>query len=372
MNLFKQNGHWWVNFTDADGARRRKPTHVRVGGQAEALRATEEATRIVGLALAGAVVKVGTLAPTLGITLGRTYSDVWEGTKSAHIMRYTVARVSREIGHKPITEVTYEFLRDYCKGLVKEEYAHATINRRMSCVGVALREALRRGEITRKPDVPHYKEANTKDRYMTSEEEARVFDWLGRKGVVQALDPADGSEEWTFIHAFASLLIDTGLRFSEALKFTLVDGQAVVTDGKTKAATRRVPLTERAHVGALYLAGSPLYAELAADPRPKAAWDYVAHRWARVTRECRCPDVTLHILRHTCASRLVQRGVNLYVVKEWLGHSSVKVTERYAHLAQDSLSHALAALEGRPVGVPSSPSGEVTTCHATTPIRETL
>jgi len=42
---------------------------------------------------------------------------------------------------------------------------------------------------------------------------------------------------------------------------------------------------------------------------------------------------------------LVQRGVSLYVVKEWLGHSSIKVTERYVHLAQGNLSGALAALE---------------------------
>ena len=81
-----------------------------------------------------------------------------------------------------------------------------------------------------------------------------------------------------------------------------------------------------------------------------------------------CPDVTLHILRHTCASHLGQRGVNLYVVKEWLGHSSIKVTERYAHLSQGNLSGALAALEQRPVLV--SPIGECTSGHDTTPLRE--
>lgn len=39
-----------------------------------------------------------------------------------------------------------------------------------------------------------------------------------------------------------------------------------------------------------------------------------------------------HILRHTFASRLVQEGVSIYKVSKWLGHSSVRVTEIYAHL----------------------------------------
>jgi integrase len=56
-----------------------------------------------------------------------------------------------------------------------------------------------------------------------------------------------------------------------------------------------------------------------------------------------------HDLRHTCASWLVQAGVPLYDVRAWLGHSSIKVTERYAHLAPDQHDRALAALELLPL-----------------------
>lgn len=42
-----------------------------------------------------------------------------------------------------------------------------------------------------------------------------------------------------------------------------------------------------------------------------------------------------HVCRHTCASWLVQAGVPLYDVRRQLGHSSMAVTERYAHLAPD-------------------------------------
>lgn len=44
-------------------------------------------------------------------------------------------------------------------------------------------------------------------------------------------------------------------------------------------------------------------------------------------------EVTLHTCRHTFASWLVQEGVPLYKVSHWLGHSSIEVTEQYAHLA---------------------------------------
>ena len=56
-------------------------------------------------------------------------------------------------------------------------------------------------------------------------------------------------------------------------------------------------------------------------------------------------EFILHALRQTCASRLVNAGIDLYVIKEWLGHSSIQVTERYAHLAPQKLAHAALKLE---------------------------
>ena len=52
-----------------------------------------------------------------------------------------------------------------------------------------------------------------------------------------------------------------------------------------------------------------------------------------------------HALRHTCASRLVQRGVSLLVVKEWMGHKSIVTTQRYSHLAAQNLFDAARVLE---------------------------
>ena len=56
-------------------------------------------------------------------------------------------------------------------------------------------------------------------------------------------------------------------------------------------------------------------------------------------------EFIMHALRHTCATRLVNRGIDLYVVKEFLGHSTIQVTERYAHLSPDKLAHAAEILD---------------------------
>ena len=56
--------------------------------------------------------------------------------------------------------------------------------------------------------------------------------------------------------------------------------------------------------------------------------------------------VVFHTLRHTFASWLVQRGVPLYNVSQLMGHKSIQMTMRYAHLAPDTQKAAPMMLEG--------------------------
>ncbi|HBT88148.1 site-specific integrase [Desulfobacter sp.] len=60
--------------------------------------------------------------------------------------------------------------------------------------------------------------------------------------------------------------------------------------------------------------------------------------------------VVFHTLRHTYASWLVQKGEPLYTVKELMGHSDIKMTERYAHLANTNLENAVSKLDGIKIG----------------------
>jgi integrase len=61
---------------------------------------------------------------------------------------------------------------------------------------------------------------------------------------------------------------------------------------------------------------------------------------------------TIHTLKHTFASRLVQAGVSLAKVSKLLGHSSITTTEMYAHLAPNEVSEeatkVLNGLQGYP------------------------
>lgn len=52
-------------------------------------------------------------------------------------------------------------------------------------------------------------------------------------------------------------------------------------------------------------------------------------------------SIHFHSLRHSFASNLVQKGVNLYTIKELLGHSSIATTEIYSHLNMDALKEAI-------------------------------
>jgi integrase len=62
--------------------------------------------------------------------------------------------------------------------------------------------------------------------------------------------------------------------------------------------------------------------------------------WNRIRRRAGLADVRLHDLRHSFASFLVNQGVSLYVVQGLLGHSQVRMTQRYAHLATQTLLDA--------------------------------
>lgn len=61
----------------------------------------------------------------------------------------------------------------------------------------------------------------------------------------------------------------------------------------------------------------------------------------RACRRAGILDIRFHDLRHTFASSLVQRGVDLYRVQRLLGHRTAQMTQRYAHLIPDNLREAV-------------------------------
>lgn len=363
MKLFKRHGFWHVEFQGAKGRQRvstgvkaTEPERAAETAAAERLRkifsgdprATPQEQRKVG--------RVFNLAEALE----RTYLTRWKDTRSDVQLKYVVRSMERSIGHWLLADIDYNKLEQYQQDCLKSGSARATVNRRMSLLKVTLKHAHQKADILQIPAFPEtLAEQNVRERYLTDEEEARVLDWLKQKSMAEMYTPgSDG--QWAYMRALAIFLMDTGCRLGEALRLRKCDGKVVhLEHGTTKSMKARVvPLTPRAAESAKIM--------LASSWQGKVEDDWVGHRWGLVRRECQIEDVNVHILRHTCASRLLARGVDLYTVSKWLGHSSVKVTERYAHLQQGALEQAAAALAGRPIGV----APHVDATHGTQPLQK--
>lgn len=138
---------------------------------------------------------------------------------------------------------------------------------------------------------------------------------------------------------FVLLAAYTGLRRGEL--FRANDGQAIARDGllmldaKTKNGRPRViPVPEEIeHI----VAEMPLPLSLA---QLRKSWDA-----ARIA--CDVAHVRFHDLRHTYASWLVQAKVPLRTVQELMGHTTVAMTGRYSHLADEHLREAVEMMRSR-------------------------
>ncbi len=74
--------------------------------------------------------------------------------------------------------------------------------------------------------------------------------------------------------------------------------------------------------------------------------DFLTSYYPRIAKQAGIKSF-LHKLRHTYASQLVQKGVNLYQVSKLLGHSSIQMTEIYAHLVPANLQQAAMCMTPR-------------------------
>jgi integrase len=90
-------------------------------------------------------------------------------------------------------------------------------------------------------------------------------------------------------------------------------------------------------------------------PNPKTRCPYVSffYSWDTARRKAGLGDVRIHDLRHSFASLLINAGRSLYEVQTILGHTQIKTTQRYAHLAPQTLldasnvaTHAVGSLMG--------------------------
>ena len=76
------------------------------------------------------------------------------------------------------------------------------------------------------------------------------------------------------------------------------------------------------------------------------AWGQIRTAFATALRRAGIERFRFHDLRHTAASHWTMRGASLKEVQELLGHQSITMTLRYAHLSPERLRTAVTRLEG--------------------------
>jgi len=154
----------------------------------------------------------------------------------------------------------------------------------------------------------------------------------------------------------ALISLHTGLRASEIFRLAWVDinleqGTLTAKDSKNTA-TRYAYMTQEVKEMLSKKKRGELSDLLYPGPGGKELLS-VSRAFERVVSELGLNDgikdrrdkVVFHTCRHSYASWLVQEGTDLYVVKECLGHSTLAMTERYAHLAPKNSQRTVATLE---------------------------
>lgn len=138
--------------------------------------------------------------------------------------------------------------------------------------------------------------------------------------------------------------INTGLRRGEllSLKWPAVDfkGAQLTVEGSAAKSqqTRHIPLNAEA------LDALKKWQEQRQDEERVFPVGWLKTAWSNVLTKATVEKFRWHDLRHHFASKLVQAGVPLNTVRELLGHGSLAMTLRYAHLAPDQKREAVAKL----------------------------
>lgn len=217
------------------------------------------------------------------------------------------------VAGKPLTSVV-EVAEEY-KRSNRNLVTNSTINRRLSVLRRVANLSYKRWGWLREPlasKIELLPENPAREKYLTRSELAKLLRGIQLRAIRRA----------ALVAAF------TGLRRGELARLRPINVQAdlihlkVTKNGKP----RIIPVVHHVQF-ALRRLPFGVHADTLTHAVPRAM-----------------PGVRFHDLRHTAASFLIASGVDLYRVGTILGHSDIRTTKRYAHLAVADLRTAIATL----------------------------
>jgi integrase len=312
-----------------------------------------------------AILRADQTAPkTLSHLLARAAPLLWDKDKHGILSVKKVEWFIKECGDPQLARWPTDCIDKAVLKLRKLGKAEGTINRYLSALHAVLGWGAKPGRryVPVMPEFAWQEEDEGRIRWLTPEEEHRLIATLRALGEPRWAKRIQPPDCWEEVADFCIVAIDTGCRLSE-----LLTAQPDQFDGKwlrlwkTKnGKPRSVPVSDRAQ------------AILA----KRLPWRIRTHQLRYAWNKAKMAmglsqdgDFVFHALRHTRATRLVEMGVNLRVIQQFMGHRAIQTTIRYAHVSDDMLAQTGAAIDrwnsvyltqiggGAEVGQPSSPLG---------------
>ena len=332
---------YWVSYIDARGQRVRGSTGIRksIAGrqEAEALLAKKR--------LETHRAKRWDEQPQY------TFEDIMVQYLRAVETRRTAAKIKRHVmslrqafAAMPLEAITPAHITAYIETRREAGLAASSINRELEVLSAAVNHC--RSQLG-------WGLRNPVERRSLPEPEGRVR-WITRQEARCLIKAAQQSSA-SYLADLITLALHTDMRRGEmlGLEWTRVDLQqslihleAEHTKAKKRHtvplnATAKTALLARLRWRAAHCPGTPW---VFCDQYGRRV-DSVKRSFTTACRRAGIRNFRFHDLRHTCAAWLVTEGVPLSEVRDLLGHSSVVVTERYAHLAPHRVRAAVAVLD---------------------------
>jgi len=274
--------------------------------------------------------------PTLAQFVRASYLPFAKSAKRSWRTDEAVLRIHilPRLGRLALDQISSQQVAELLRHMQEQHYASGTTNRILVLLryifnlakkwGVACVSNNPAAELKTAPDV-------CRERFLTVEETHRL------------LKAIDTDENQTAAQSIKLLLL-TGARRNEITqaKWEYVDWQkkTLLVPCSKSGRPRLIQLNSAALDLMRTLQREPGNAFIFPSPvtgRPSASLHFP---WTRIRKRAGLTGFRLHDLRHSFASFLVNKGVSIYVVQGLLGHANVRATQRYAHLANETLSDA--------------------------------
>lgn len=294
--------------------------------------------------------------------LAERYLDYVRTYKRSHDIdaRYLKHHLLPKWGKHHLNELNQTEILEWLRSKVTVDgYAQATVNRWQ----VILAHMMRMAKLWGLPG----SEVNPLEGAKLKDPENRVERFLSADETQRLKEAVEESPNFMLRYVVALLLL-TGCRKRELLdaKWDQVSFERkswYIPTTKT-GRPRHVPLSEDAVNVLRSIPRFDACPYIVPNPDTMKPFVSVYNAWDNARKRAGMPDLRMHDLRHSAASNLVNSGQSLYVVSKVLGHSSVKTTERYAHLSSGTLLNA--------VNAASELTGTTWACGMAEPVRAEL